>query len=99
MAESEKKPLTLSNPKVLCGLSVVLALTGAVVIDPVAGFICFLLAGILALLAAIYATGRVRYIAALLLLPIIIVLAVSIFPSASNHLKAYTSTAVTEGMK
>lgn len=77
----------VSDPKVLIGLWVFFVL-GGIVINPLAGFICFVLAGILTLLAVLYGTRRLRYIAFVLLI-IVIALAVSKFPEASHHLKVY----------
>lgn len=93
-----KKGLKVSDPKVLIGLSVFLILMGGMVIDPLAGFICLVLAGILAFFASLYGTRRLRYIA-LFLVVIIIALAVSRFPEASHHFKVYKSKAVTGGIK
>ncbi|HBR21356.1 MAG TPA: hypothetical protein DD713_02105 [Nitrospiraceae bacterium] len=93
-----KTGLKVSDPKVLIGLSVFLILIGGMVIDPLAGFICLVLAGILVLLASLYGTRRLRYIAFFLLI-IIIAFVVSKFPDASQHFKVYKSKAVTGGMK
>ncbi|MEW6163284.1 MAG: hypothetical protein AB1606_08260 [Nitrospirota bacterium] len=98
MAKSMLKSLKVSDPKVLIGLSVFFVLIGRMIIDPLAGFICFVVAGILAFLAALYGTRRLRYIAFFLFV-IIIALAVSKFPDASHHLKVYRSKAVTRGVK
>lgn len=98
MAKARLKSLKVSDPKVLIGLSVFLVLIGGMVIDPLAGFICFVLAGILAFLAALYGTRRLRYIAFLLLI-IIIALAVWKFPEAGHHLRVYKSKTVTGGVK
>ena len=97
MAKARLKSPKVSDPKVLIGLSV-LVLIGGMVRDPLAGFICFVLAGILAFLAALYGTRRLRYIAFLLLI-IIIALAVSKFPEAGHHLRVYKSKTVTGGVK
>jgi hypothetical protein len=80
------------------GLSVIFVLIGGTVIDPLAGFACFVLAGILVLLAVLYGTRRLRYVA-LVLLIIFIALAVLKFPEASHHLKVYKSKPVTRGIK
>jgi hypothetical protein len=93
-----KKGLKVSDPKVLIGLSLFLVLIGGMVIDPLAGFICFASAGILALIAGLRGTRWMRYIAFFLLI-IIIALAVLRFPQASHHLKVYKSKAVTGGIK
>lgn len=93
-----KAGLKVSDPKVLIWLSIFLVLIGGVVIDPLAGFICFVLAGILALIAGLRRTRRLRYVAFVLLI-MIIVLAVSKFPEASYHLRAYKSKAATGDVK
>lgn len=98
MAQARLNSSKVSDPKVLIGLSVFLALIGGMVIDPLAGFICFVLAGILAFLAALYGTRRLRYIAFLLLI-IIIALAVWKFPEAGHHLRVYKSKTVNGGVK
>jgi hypothetical protein len=92
------KNLKVSDPKALMGLSVFLILIGGMVIDPLAGLICFILAGILMSIACIKGAGWLRYIAIVLLI-IIIALAVSKFPEAKQHQNAYRSRAVTEGVK
>jgi uncharacterized membrane protein len=85
-----------SDPKVLVGLAIFLVLIGGMVIDPLVGFICFMLAGILTLIAALRGTRRTRYLAFVLL---IIIAAVTIvkFPETSHHLGVYKSKTVTEG--
>ena len=93
-----KTGLKVSDPKVLIGLSVFFVLIGGMVTDPLAGFICFVLAGILVFLATLYGTRRLRYIAFLLLI-IIIYLAASEFPKASHHLRVYKSKPVTGDIK
>ena len=80
------------------GLSVFLMLIGGMVIDPLAGFVCFVLAGILALIAGLRGTRRLRYIAFFLLI-ISIALAVLKFPEAGHHLRVYKSKTVTGGVK
>ena len=90
--------LNISDPKVLIGLSVFLMLIGGMVIDPLAGLTCFALAGILALIAGLRGTRRLRYVAFLLLI-IIVALAVSRFPEAAHHLRVYKSKTVTGGVK
>ena len=90
--------LNISDPKVLIGLSVFLMLIGGMVIDPLAGFVCFVLAGILALIAGLRGTRRLRYIAFFLLI-ISIALAVLKFPEAGHHLRVYKSKTVTGGVK
>lgn len=98
MAKAGLKSPKVSDPKVLIGLSVFFVLIGGMVIDPLAGFTCFLLGGILAFLAALYGTRQLRYIAFFLLI-IIIALAVSKFPEAGHHLRVYKSKTVTGGVK
>lgn len=98
MAKARLKSPKVSDPKVLIGLSVFFVLIGGMVIDSLAGFICFVLAGILAFLASLYGTRRLRYIAFLLLV-IIVALTVWKFPEAGHHLRAYKSKAVTGGVK
>ncbi len=93
-----KTGLKVSDPKVLIGIAAFLVLIGGMVIDPLAGFTCLVLAGILMFIAGLYRTRRVRYIAFFLLI-IIIALAVSKFPEAGRHLKVYKSKTVTGGMK
>jgi len=90
--------LNISDPKVLIGLSVFLMLIGGMVIDPLAGIACFALAGILALIAGLRGTRRLRYIAFFLLI-ISIALAVLKFPEAGHHLRVYKSKTVTGGVK
>lgn len=90
--------LNISDPKVLIGLSVFFVLIGGMVIGPLAGFTCFVLAGILALIAGLRGTRRLRYVAFLLLI-IIIALAISKFPEAGHHLRVYKSKTVTGGIK
>ncbi|MEW6003575.1 MAG: hypothetical protein AB1638_13140 [Nitrospirota bacterium] len=87
MAKSRLNP-NLSAPKVLIGISVFLVLIGGMVIDPLTSFICFMLAGILVFIAALYRTRRLRYIAFVLLI-IVIALAVSKVPEGSRHFKVY----------
>ena len=88
--------LNVSNPKVLVGLAIFLVLIGGMVIDPLVGFICFMLSGSLTLIAGLKGTRRVRYITFVLL---IIIAAVTIlkFPETSHHLKVYKSNTVTGG--
>jgi len=93
-----KTGLKASDPKVLIGLSVFFVLIGGMVIDPLAGFTCFVLAGILAFIAGLRGTRRLRYIAVFLLI-IIIALAVSKFPEAGHHLRVYKSKTVTGDIK
>ena len=90
MAKSRLKSSKASDPKVLIGLSVFFVLIGGMVTDPLAGFVCFVLAGILAFLATLYGTRRLRYIAFLLLI-IIVALTVLQFLSARDHLEVYRS--------
>jgi len=98
MAKFKLKSPKVSDPKVLIGLSVFLVLIGGMVIDPLAGFTCFVLAGILALIAGLRGTRWLRYVAFFLLI-IIIALAVSKFPEAGYHLRVYKSKTVTGDMK
>ena len=93
-----KKGLKVSNPKVLIGLSIFFVLIGGMVIDPLAGFICLVLAGILMLIAVLRGEKWPRYVAFFLLI-IIIALAVSRFPEAGHHLGVYKSKTVTGDMK
>lgn len=95
--QTTKSRLKVSDPKVLMGLSVFFLLIGGTVIDPLAGFICFVLAGIFALIAGLRGTRRLRYIAFVLLI-IIIALAILKFPEASHHLKVYKERGQ-EGMR
>ena len=81
---SKAPNLNVSNPNVLIGLSLCLALIGGMVMDPLAGAVCFILAGILDLAAAIKGRKWSRY-AALALLAFIIVLAAQKFPEAYRH--------------
>ncbi|MDI6727871.1 MAG: hypothetical protein QMD44_02955 [Thermodesulfovibrionales bacterium] len=85
--------LKVSDPKVLIGLSVFLMLIGGMVIDPLTGFICFVLAGILGFIATLKGKGVVKYVAIIFLI-ITLVLAVSRFPEAGRHLKIYKSKTV-----
>ena len=48
-----KTGLKVSDPKVLIGLSVFFVLIGGMVIDPLAGFTCFVPAGILVFIAGL----------------------------------------------
>jgi len=48
-------------------LSVCLLVTGGMILDPLAGFICFVLSGGLALLATMKDKGRIRYAAIIVL--------------------------------
>jgi hypothetical protein len=93
-----KAGLNISDPKVLIGLSVFFVLIGGMVIDPLAGLTCFALAGILALVAGLRGTRRLRYLAFFLLI-IVSALAVSRFPGASQHFDVYKSKAVTGDIK
>lgn len=93
-----KTRLKVSDPKVLIGLSVFFVLIGGMVTDPLAGFACFVLAGILALIAGLRGTRRLRYVAFVLLI-IIIALAVLRFPEAGRHLKVYKSKTVNGGVR
>jgi hypothetical protein len=88
--------LRVSDPKLLVGLAIFLVLIGGMVIDPLVGFICFILSGILTLIAGLKGTRRIRYIAFLLF---IIIAAVTIlkFPETSHHLGVYRSKTVTGG--
>jgi len=88
--------LNVSDPKVLVGLAIFLLLIGGMVIDPLVGFICFMLSGILALIAGLKGTRRARYIA---FLALIIIVAVTIlkFTETSHHLGVYKSKTVTGG--
>ena len=98
VAKSRSKSLNISNPKVLIGLSVFLALIGGTVIDPTAGFMCFVLAGILALFATLFGRKRLRYIALLLLITIIIFTVLK-FSEARNYISVYRSRAESRGVE
>lgn len=98
MAKTELTSPNVSDPKVLIGISVFLVLIGAMSMNPMVGFICFALAGILMFIAGLFGKKWLRYIAFFLLI-IIIALAVLKFPEASNHLKVYKSKAVTNDRK
>ena len=95
---SRLKSTKVSDPKVLIGLTVFLVLTGGMVIDPLAGFICFVMAGMLALIAGMKGTKQMRYIAFFLLI-IIVVLMILKFSEASHHLRVYKSETVTSSIK
>jgi hypothetical protein len=88
--------LKVSDPKVLVGLAIFLVLIGGMGVDPLVGFICFMLSGILTLIAGLKGTRRMRYITFLLL---IIIAAVTIlnFPETGHHLGVYKSKTVTGG--
>jgi hypothetical protein len=93
-----KSRLKVSDPKVLIGISVFFILIGGMAMNPAVSFICFVLAGILALITVLRGTRRLRYIAFFLLI-IIIALAVLRFPEASRHLKVYKSKTVNGGVR
>ena len=76
------------NKNMFIVLSVLLLLTGAMLMDPYASIICFALAGIFSLAAVFTITSWARYIALGLLL-IIVLLAITEFPQARDHYKAY----------
>jgi hypothetical protein len=76
------------NSKGLIAASIILALIGAMVTDPLAGLLCFALSGIPAFIAAFKGTKWPRCIAVLLLI-IIVVLIISVFPEARHHFIAY----------
>jgi hypothetical protein len=88
--------LKVSDPRVLVGLAICLVLIGGMVIDPLVGFICFMLSGILTLIAGVKGTRRMRYVA---FLALIIIVAVTIlkFTEASHHLGVYKLKTVTGG--
>ena len=88
--------LKVSDPKVLVGLAISLMLIGGMVIDPLVGFICFMLSGILTLIAGLKGTRRVRYISCLLLI-IIAAATILTFPETSHHFGVYKSKTVTGG--
>lgn len=82
--------LNASEPKVLVGLAIFLLLLGGVVMDPLAGFLCFTLSGILTLIAGLKGTRRARYIAFSLLI-LIVALTILKYPQTSHHLGVYRS--------
>lgn len=90
---SRLKGPKVSDPKVLIGLSVFLVLIGGMVMDPLAGIICFVLAGIFSLIASLKGTRRMRYIA-LFLLIIIAAFTILKIPEARRHLGVYKSKTV-----
>ncbi|MBF0328888.1 MAG: hypothetical protein HQL10_06995 [Nitrospirae bacterium] len=93
MAESKQ-----SSPKVLLVLSLFFVLVGGMVIDPLAGFACFVMSGFLALLLCMHRIKALRY-SAFILLVIIIALAVSKFPEGKKHLEVYKSKTVKGNVK
>ncbi len=88
--------LKVSDPKVLVGLAICLVLMGGMIIDPLVGFICFMLSGILTLIAVLKGTRRMRYITFCLLI-IITALTILKCPETSHHLGVYKSNTVTGG--
>lgn len=62
--------------------------TGGMVMDPLAGFICFVLSGGLALLAAVRDKGRIRYVS-MIVLVVGLVTAFSKAPDAIKHYETY----------
>lgn len=88
--------LKVSDPKVLVGLAIFLVLIGGMVIDPLVGFICFMLSGILTLIAGLKGTRRMRYITFFVL---IIIGAGTIlkFAEANHHFGVYRSKTTTGG--
>lgn len=79
-----------TNPNVLIGLSVFLALLGGMAMNPAVSFICFIGAGIIISAVCIKGTGWRRYTAFIILI-IVIALAAWEYPKAVEHLKAYKS--------
>ena len=61
---------------------------GGMVLDPLAGFICFVLSGGLALLGAVRNKGRIRYVS-MIVLVVSLALAFSKAPDALRHYQAY----------
>jgi len=98
MAKSNITPKRGSSKKVLIVLSILLILIGGMVIDPLAGLICFVLAGIISFIAVLSGTGWSRYIAFSLFI-IIIILTILKFPEACNHYKTYKSKAIAGDIK
>ena len=98
MIEPGSKTARGSSAKALIGLSVFLLLIGGMVMDPLAGLFCFVLAGIPASIAVFSGARWSKYIAVFLLI-ITILLAISIFPEARDHLRAYRSKALTGDRK
>jgi hypothetical protein len=87
---NEKKRLTLSDPRVLTGISVFLLLLGEMVTDPLAGFVALVLGALLSAFAYMRGSKRLRsFVLALLI--VIVVLGISKFPEAAYHLGAYKS--------
>lgn len=95
---SRPKIPRVSDPKVLSGLAVFLILAGGMIIDPLAGFVCVLLAGFPALSATVKGTRPIRYVAFFLLI-IIAALTISKFPEAIRHLKVYQNKTATGEIK
>jgi len=87
--------LKISDPKVLVGLAMLLVFMGGMVMDPLAGFICFVLSGILSLIGVLKGTWRIRFFTIFLLI-IILILAISKFPEGIHHLGVYKSKAVNQ---
>ena len=88
--------LRVSDPKVLVGLAICLVLIGGMIIDPLAGSICFMLSAILTLIAGLKGTRWMRYIAFLLLISIVAITILT-FPETSHHFGVYKSKTVTGG--
>lgn len=92
MAEERQKSKTGSTQKVLVFLAILLLLVGGAVIDPLAGVACFILSGIVSLIALFMGPGWPRYMAVTLLIAAM-ALTVSNYSDARQHQQSYKSQA------
>jgi c-di-AMP phosphodiesterase-like protein len=80
------------TPRALVQFSAILVVLGIAVIDPLAGLLLMVLAGILSVIALIFGSKKLRLIA-IFLLAIIISFAIWKLPEARQHLQRYRERA------
>ena len=80
------------TPRTLVQFSAILVVLGIAVMDPLAGVLLMVLAGILSIISIIFGTKKVRIIA-IILLAIVISFAIWKFPEARQHLQRYRERA------
>ena len=80
------------TPRALAQFSAIILVLGIAVMDPLAGILLMVLAGILSVISLIFGSRNVRLIA-IILLAIVISFGIWKFPEARQHLKRYRERA------